>query len=251
MTSDFVPLETPSAPVECQSQIRLKNEEGKLLIILPVETPKPIDWASAWQDLKFRFQGNRSWQSATAVHLIAQDQLLDGRQLQTLAQLLQEVHLRLERICTSRRQTAVAAAMAGYSVDQELPNLASGLKPPSLDSEPLYLQATIRSGMEVRHPGPIVIVGDVNPGGSLIAAGDILVWGCLRGIAHAGAQGDRTAKIMALRMEPTQLRIASVVARAPEAPPGQVEPEVAYVSAAGIRIAKALNFAKSLVFQNG
>lgn len=110
--------------------------------------------------------------------------------------------------------------------------------------EPLYLQMTIRSGVEIRHPGTVVIVGDVNPGGSIIANGDILVWGRLRGIVHAGAKGNSQSVIMTLQMEPTIIRIADQVARGPEKPPAQFYPEVAYVMDRGIRISRMVDFAK-------
>ena len=82
----------------------------------------------------------------------------------------------------------------------------------------------------------------------VIAAGDIIVWGVLRGLAHAGAQGNRESRIMALRMDPTQLRIADMVARAPETPPELFQAEVAYISNSSIRITKAINFAKTHAF---
>jgi septum site-determining protein MinC len=58
-------------------------------------------------------------------------------------------------------------------------------------AEPLYLQLTVRSGVEIRHPGTIVILGDFKSGRAVIAEGDIFVWGRLRGVAHAGARGNR------------------------------------------------------------
>ncbi|HBE30931.1 MAG TPA: septum site-determining protein MinC, partial [Cyanobacteria bacterium UBA11368] len=99
-------------------------------------------------------------------------------------------------------------------------------------------------GMEIRHPGTVVILGDLNPGSMVVADGDILVWGRLRGVAHAGAKGNTGCLIMALQMEPTQLRIADYLARAPEKPPAQFFPEVAYVTPTGIRIAKAAGFTR-------
>jgi septum site-determining protein MinC len=52
----------------------------------------------------------------------------------------------------------------------------------------------------------------VNPGAELIASGDIVVFGSLRGVAHAGAQGDAGARVVALELAPTQLRIATMIA---------------------------------------
>jgi septum site-determining protein MinC len=76
----------------------------------------------------------------------------------------------------------------------------------------LYHASTLRGGQVLHHNGNIVVVGDVNPGAELIATGDILVFGRLGGIAHAGAQGDESARIYALDLSPTQLRIATFIA---------------------------------------
>ncbi|KOR37343.1 septation ring formation regulator EzrA [Planktothricoides sp. SR001] len=235
-------------------QPRFTTKDGKLLLILPREIrakdgDTPLnDWMEMWQALKHRLNGgDRFWQANTSVYLMAQDRLLDVRQLQAIADALSEVQLNLSRVYTARRQTAVAAATAGYSVEQRI-NLAafnpSNNAPVQALADPLYLETTIRSGVEIRHEGTVVIRGDVNPGGSVVADGDILVWGRLRGIVHAGARGNNESIIMALEMEPTQIRIGDYVARSPESPP-EFYPEVAYVSPEGIRIAGALDFAKS------
>jgi septum site-determining protein MinC len=239
----------PVTPAEQPKlQIRLKNEDGVVKLILPTtaETPAAASWNDLWEQLQQRLQaGKRFWQPLAVVHLIAQDRLLDARQLQGIADALTDVALQLQLVSTSRRQTAVAAATAGYSVTQQ--SAIAPLVPSStVDStpllvEPLYLQMTVRSGMDIRHEGTVIIMGDVNPGGEIFAAGDIIIWGRLRGIAHAGYPNNPQCLIMALQMEPTQLRIADRVARAPETPPPQFEPEIAYVTPEGIRIARAID----------
>ena len=80
----------------------------------------------------------------------------------------------------------------------------------------LYIQRTLRSGQSIKSEGNIVIIGDVNPGSEVIAKGDITVWGILAGIAHAGSDGNRYAKIRALKMNAIQLRIADTFARRPD-----------------------------------
>ena len=109
----------------------------------------------------------------------------------------------------------------------------------------MYLETTIRSGGEIRHPGTVVILGDINPGGTVIAEGDIMVWGRLRGVAHAGAKGNRESLIMALQMEPTQIRIADALARSPEKSLTSFFPEVAYITNNGIRIARSTSFSRN------
>jgi septum site-determining protein MinC len=73
-------------------------------------------------------------------------------------------------------------------------------------------------------------MGDVNPGAEIVCSGDILVLGALRGVAHAGAEGKTDAIVFAFRLEPTQLRIAHLISRAPdEKLPQPQGPEVARV----------------------
>lgn len=80
----------------------------------------------------------------------------------------------------------------------------------------LVIKRTVRSGQTIKHAGDVVVLGDVNPGAEIIAEGDIVVWGKLRGLVHAGAGGDANATVGALTLTPTQLRIGTLIARAPE-----------------------------------
>lgn len=235
------------------SGVRLKQKEGKIFLILPFQDKKepPTYWAQIETELKYRLNnGERFWRSGATVNLVARNRLLDGRQLQNIARSLEGVNLKLKCVSTSRRQTAVAAATAGFDVehDRAARSLEITAEESKESTEPLYLRNTIRSGTEVRHSGSIILLGDLNPGAVVIAAGDIIIWGSLRGVAHAGANGNREARIMALKMQPTQLRIADLVARAPEKSPEQIEPEIAYIAPVGIRLHLASNFAKVHTF---
>ena len=78
------------------------------------------------------------------------------------------------------------------------------------------LTGVVRSGQVVEVAGDILIVGDVNPGGRVLAGGNIYILGSLKGIAHAGHSGNREAVIVASKMTPSQLRIASCLNRAPD-----------------------------------
>ena len=84
-------------------------------------------------------------------------------------------------------------------------------------NEALLIKTTCRSGEVVRYPGDVVILADVNPGAEIIADGDILVWGSLRGLAHAGAGGDIQATIIALNLESPRIQIGPYNGMAPKA----------------------------------
>jgi septum site-determining protein MinC len=94
----------------------------------------------------------------------------------------------------------------------------------------------LRGGQTLQQLGSIVVVGDVNPGAELVATGDIVVFGALRGTAHAGAQGDASARVFALELAATQLRIATYIAADDGGRGGPRAPEVAFVD--GERIAR-------------
>ncbi|MFN6527893.1 septum site-determining protein MinC [Nostoc sp. ChiSLP03a] len=245
-------LALPAHRVNDNAQVQLKSKEGRLLLILPSESQvsaSELTWSDIWQQIRQRLSaGDRFRVSNTPVHLMAQDRLVDTRQLQELAEALSEVQLRLISVSTSRRQTAIAAVTSGYSVEQLQPVTSLSSEPTATaipQEDALYLEMTVRSGVEIRHPGTVILLGDLNPGGIVIADGDIIIWGRLRGIAHAGAGGNSECLIMALQMEPTQLRIADAVARAPEKPPMQFYPEVAHITPQGIRIARATDFSRN------
>lgn len=94
------------------------------------------------------------------------------------------------------------------------------------------LQRTLRSGQRVRFDGNVLVLGDVNPGAEIIAAGSVVVMGALRGVVHAGADGDDLATVVALSLLPTQIRIASCITRPPD---GTERPESCWPEQASLR----------------
>lgn len=78
-------------------------------------------------------------------------------------------------------------------------------------SETKFVLNSLRSGQREEYPGSIVICGDVNPGAEIIAGGNIIILGALRGVAHAGANGNTMAIISANSIDITQIRIANLV----------------------------------------
>ncbi len=90
----------------------------------------------------------------------------------------------------------------------------------------ILVQRTLRSGYSLQFPGHVIVMGDVNPGAEVVAGGNVIVWGRLRGMVHAGAEGDESAMVCALDLAPTQLRIAGQIAVTPQRR-GKATPEVA------------------------
>lgn len=93
----------------------------------------------------------------------------------------------------------------------------------------LVVEKPVRSGQQLYHPGHIIIIGDVNPGAEVVAEGNIVIMGALRGTAHAGYVGNKSAFVAANVMTPSQVSIAGVLARHPDDDVlvAKLEPEIA------------------------
>ena len=98
------------------------------------------------------------------------------------------------------------------------------------DDNTILIKRTVRSGQCIQFDGNVVVMGDVNPGSEIIASGNIVVMGALRGVVHAGATGNEEATVSAFKLQPTQLRIANYITRAPDGDyPAPEHPEMAKI----------------------
>lgn len=115
----------------------------------------------------------------------------------------------LEEIVTEKRNLSVLEIASNVVTNEEALKMKE-------ESEIHTIAGVIRSGQVVEVPGDLLIIGDVNPGGTVKALGNLYVLGSLKGIAHAGYMGSREAVIVASQMTPSQLRIADCLNRAPD-----------------------------------
>jgi len=159
---------------------------------------------------------------------------LDVAQLEELIALLAQHSMTLTSVSgephTQEAFTRVRAALPAppESFAPETPE-PPALTPSFHEAPAMLLRRTVRSGQTFNYAGTIVIIGDVNPGAEVVAEGDVIVWGKLRGVVHAGAGGNEAAIVGALILAPTQLRIGKHIARAPDDKRARQFPEVARV----------------------
>ncbi|WP_414153612.1 septum site-determining protein MinC [Prochlorococcus sp. MIT 1341] len=152
-------------------------------------------------------------------------------ELQQIINSIRKAGLNLTRVSSSVPLTIVSAAAIGHQTHlvskepyksnyKHTFNERSNTKKNS-PKKLLFHEGTLRSGDHLTTEGDLLVYGDVNPGARISAGGDVMIWGKLRGIAHAGKNGNETSKISALQLRPLQLRIAEVIARGPEEKPLQ------------------------------
>ncbi len=89
----------------------------------------------------------------------------------------------------------------------------------SSDHNGLFYKGTLRSGQSLETKESLVIIGDVNPGAKVIAGGNIVILGALKGSVIAGSNGNHNAFVMALSMDPIQIQIADILARSSDSRP--------------------------------
>jgi len=130
---------------------------------------------------------------------------------------------RIISFCSTSLKTIVSSQSLGYKshfIVNYHSNKTSKVNSKNLNSSKTsFHQGTVRSGEYLESPNDLLIHGDVNPGAIVSAEGNIIIWGRLLGIAHAGINGNSLATISALQLRPVQLRIANKVARGPKDKP--------------------------------
>ena len=213
-----VPAE-PAAPVG--PPISIKGRSDGLVIEIGKGS-----WSDILATLDDRLQQSASFFRNARVAVDLGARATTEAELQPLADLLKTHGLVLASVRTSTERTFQAALALGLTTTLES---ADGV--PVADAAPASTNTSVgayfvyrgylRSGHRLQRKESVLVIGDVNPGAEVSSDGDVLVWGRLRGVAHAGAKGNTRAIVAALDLEPTQLRIADVMTIGPDPRPGQ------------------------------
>ncbi len=101
-----------------------------------------------------------------------------------------------------------------------------------------FYKGNLRSGQVLESETSIIVIGDVNPGARIVSKGNIIVLGSLKGTVFAGATGNTNSFVLALAMNPVQIRIADTIARSPDKPAkdGLKETKIAFLEDGNIYI---------------
>lgn len=202
-------------------EIVIKGVNNELLIIFPEE----VSWNDLITQLTNKLEGNKNFWIGASVSIELGKRKLDETQINRLHDMLiKRHHLILNTIYSQDDETRNFAEKNNIKVGKFNPLVKNVNTNPKVNEiletnvlgNALYIKQTVRSGQIIRFDGNIIIYGDTNPGSEIIATGDIVVIGSLKGLAHAGAKGDDKAQIIALNLKPTQLRISSYIGRPPD-----------------------------------
>lgn len=219
-----------------------RGDRGGVSVLLNPDVPFGV----VVEELRRKLSAARDFFAGASIRLDAGNRMLDTVEIRVLKELIRAHGLTLVEPEGDSGGAASSASAAGAAVAAPWRSAPSGrraragngaaeepVRPAALDAddEPcLLVRRTLRSGQRLEFDGSVVVLGDVNPGAVVVAAGHVIVVGALRGVVHAGARGDVTARVIALRLNPTQLRIAQYISRPPDGQePHPTGPEMALV----------------------
>jgi septum site-determining protein MinC len=218
---------------ESAEKISIKGTKEGLIV-----TVGEGEWSELVSELARHLQRKATFFSGAQAILDAGPRELAPEDLKHIKGLFSANQMEICGIRTTAPETALSAGALEIPIRTEFDTASRPvleLRSDQQAAKPLFVKRTIRSGQKVQHPGHVTIIGDVNPGAEVVASGDIIIWGRLRGTVHAGAQGDDSAIVCSLFLAPTQLRIGNHIARSPEEEQRDVAvPEMARVDAKGI-----------------
>ena len=175
----------------------------------------PLDAVLA--EMESRLSTRASFFRGGRVALSVGDRSISADQLRTIGATLERLGVTLWAVEGDHPATHVAAREVGLEIAaHSVPAVAATDEVPREELAGVVVRRTLRSGQAMHYPGHVTVIGDVNSGAEVVAGGDIVIWGKLRGNAHAGAMGDEEAVICALEMMPNQIRIGAHIARPPD-----------------------------------
>jgi len=205
--------------------IAVKGLQDGLLITLPGDR-----WADVEAALIEKLGQDDSFFKGARVALQLGSRTLQAADLGRLRDLVGDRDVMLWAVLSESATTREAAKSLGLATSLTKPTLPSTLDTDVTGEEgqAMLVRQTLRSGRSIEYAGHVVVLGDVNPGAEVVAQGNVIVWGRLNGVVHAGAGGDTSAVVCALDLAPTQLRIDNLITRSPRS--GRVpEPELACI----------------------
>lgn len=188
----------------------IKGDRDGLFLVIDPEA----EWADVTEAIRKRLETSPRFFRGASVRIEENGREVEPHQRAEIAQLLSEFQVEFQGVTPTR--TPEARAPEPPRKEHPPADEADMDEQDIANEQTLLIRRTLRSGQSITFDGNVVIQGDVNPGAHVVCTGDILVLGALRGLAHAGASGNEKAVVVAFRLEPTQLRIAGHISRAPD-----------------------------------
>lgn len=184
--------------------VMIKGTKSGIIVVLDQD----LEFDVLLQQVAEKFKESSKFLGNTTIAIT-----FEGRELNT------EQEKRMVEVISENSELKIACVIEQDPQKEELfrKSLDDRLMELSTNTGQFY-KGNLRSGQVLDAETSIIIIGDVNVGARVMSKGNIIVLGTLRGNAFAGASGNPNAFVVALHMEPVQIKIADLIARAPDKP---------------------------------
>jgi septum site-determining protein MinC len=216
----------PDKTMEERAKVQIKGIREGLLI-----TVRNEDWPGAKTALQEQVKEQSEFLRGGRLILDVGNHVIRAAELGQIRDMLTDDGLALWAVLSNSPVTEQNAQSLGLATRINEPRsepTTYTIETALTGEEAVLVRRTLRSGFSLQNSGHVTVIGDVNPGGEIVAGGNIVVWGRLKGMVHAGAEGDEAAVVCAMDLTPTQLRIAGHIATTPKRR-GKAQPEMARI----------------------
>lgn len=182
----------------------IKGTKSGIILVLSADT----DYEALKKDVAAKFKASSAFLGEAQKAIAFQGKQLTEEQKVEMVQIIEE-NCGLSIVCimeeNERLEQAFRRTMERQAVEQDY-------------STGQFFKGNLRSGQVLDVETSIIIIGDVKAGAKVISKGNVIILGSLKGNVYAGSAGNLNAFVVALDMDPMQIRIADTIARAPDKP---------------------------------
>lgn len=187
-----------------QQSVVIKSNKYGITLFLDKDMPFP----ELLKDISEKFQTSSHFFKNAQMALAFEGRTLSREEQLEILQVIQE-NSSLDILCVLE-QDALKESYMKQILEARQNDRAT--------SDGRFYKGTLRSGQVLESETSIIILGDVNPGATVVSKGNVVVLGTLKGTIHAGAAGNENTFVAALKMAPMQIRIADAIARSADGP---------------------------------
>lgn len=183
-----------------KNSVVIKGNKYGIIVMLD----KNIPFSELKEDVASKFRESSKFLGSSAMGITFEGRFLDNDEIREILDIISE-NSELNIVCVVDNDKEREEYFK-KSIDEHLNELSN--------NDGQFYRGTLRSGQVIESDGSIVILGDVNPGAKIISSGNVIILGALKGTVYAGVSGDDSSFVVALEMDPMQIRIGDYIARA-------------------------------------
>ena len=187
------------------STVMIKGTKSGIRLVLDEQT----EWDTLKEEIAKKFKDSAQFLGEAKKAISFQGKKLSDEQQREVIDIIHE-NCNLQIICVVDEDPKTEAAFS-KSLEEKLMEKEN--------NSGLFFKGNLRSGQVLDVETSIIILGDVNAGAKVISKGNVIILGSLKGNVFAGAAGNLDAFVVALDMNPMQIRIADTIARSPDESP--------------------------------